>query len=209
VKTSIMIVTCAVLLVRAEAGWALEPAAFRTSHPNILKTEPSGKSAKGNNPGLKSPSAAARLSLAGTIVPFWGGILLGKNEGPSSWIGGSLALGGILIGPSLGYFYGGRSRRAVSGIATRTGLLAIMGIAASVAEFPSPLGPGDEGNAAADITLLAFCGVGIATVFDLVGVPETVRRQNDRRLHEHPAVTPTVRLLNGSSTPGLGFTVTF
>jgi hypothetical protein len=135
--------------------------------------------------------------------------LLSKNEGSSGRAGGLLALGGVLLGPSVGYFYGGCTRQAVTGIAIRTGLLAIMGIAASQAEFPSLLGSDDEGNAAAGITMIAFCGVGVATVVDLAQVSGTVRRQNDRCLDRQPTITPTVRVMDHSKVPVFGFTATF
>ena len=80
-KRSIMILACAVLLARPTVGRAagldLSPSTQRPSGCG----EVSNPAATGKDLSLKSPGAAARLSLAGTIVPFWGGILIGKNEG--------------------------------------------------------------------------------------------------------------------------------
>ena len=97
----------------------------------------------------------------------------------------------------------------MTGIAVRTGLLAIMAIAATQAEFPGLMGSDSGGNLATTITGLAFCGAGIATVYDVAQVSGVVRKHNYRRLHERPTVEPSLSLLDGSSVPAAGFTVMF
>ncbi|MDH4197995.1 MAG: hypothetical protein OEW05_11335 [Candidatus Aminicenantes bacterium] len=79
-------------------------------------------------PGLKSESLAFSISLAGALLP-WAGRLAGVRF---AWIG-------VLIGPSLGYFYSGLWGRGLLGIGMR-GLAGAAAVAGLVAVFIVPAG---------------------------------------------------------------------
>ena len=146
--------------------------------------------------GPKSPGAAARLSLLCTLVPLFMGPSLSDQGGAVGAIGKTATVASVLLGPSVGYFYGGCSGRAIKGIAIRAGLAGIAAIAASQAEWPSMdlFGTGgDQGNAAASIAVMAGCAILVDVVIDLLQVSRTVRRENDRRVLEQSAVAFSVR----------------
>ncbi len=210
-KISIAIVTCTALLVGAGSCRGVEPGRFLPRQAGSPNGGPARAAAVRDSLGLRSPGAAFRMSLAGTMVPFVGAMLLSGDDEDESPHTAATALGtiGMVLGPSLGYFYGGCSRRALTGIAVRAGLLAVTAIAASKAEWPTigVFGAGEEGNAAAGITVLAATALGVATVVDLVRVSGTVSRQNDRRVGAAAAVTPTVHTLRGSGGVGVGLQV--
>lgn len=89
-------------------------------------------------PGPRRESAAAlQLSLWSTIVPTLAGAALwlpalapnwseggGGTGGPVA--GAALTAGGLLIGPSLGYFYGGAAGRGWRGLGIRAAIGGIM-----------------------------------------------------------------------------------
>jgi hypothetical protein len=192
----IAILICLTLL--ASSGVARAAVADRVA-PDPLTIRDLGLSldaAMRDSLGLKSPGGAARRSLLCTVVPFLMGSALGDEEGVVGAIGMTATVASVFVGPSVGYFYGGCGRRAIKGIAIRAGLAGIAAIAASQAEWPSMdlFGSGgDQGNAAAGIAVLAGCAVLVDVVIDLLQVSGTVRRENDRRMHEQPAVGFSLR----------------
>ncbi len=211
-KISIATVTCTALLIGAGICRGAEPGRFLPREAGFPNAGPVRAAAVRDSLRLKSPGTAFRMSLAGTMVPFIGAMLLsgdGDDEESPRVAAAILGTTGMVLGPSLGYFYGGCSRRALTGIAVRAGLLAVTAIAASKAEWPTigVFGPGEEGNAAAGITILAAIALGVATVVDLSMVPGAVSRENDRRVRALAAVTPTLCTLRGSRGVGVGFQV--
>lgn len=208
-RTPVVVVACVALFVSSGVSRAVETEPFTPDSRITRGIMPSREDAGGDSLELKSPQSAAWLSLAGTLVPLVGGIQLGKAGGTGAEIAGGAAIAGVLVGPSLGYFYGGCSRRGITGIAVRAGLSVVGLAAASQAEWPSLLDSDDKGNAAAGIVVLAVTGVFVDMVIDLVRVSGTVRRENDRRRFERPAVMPTARAISGSTVPALGITVSF
>lgn len=210
-KLSIVIMTCVALLAGAGISGAAEPDRFPTGREGVPVAGFADNAATRDSLGLKSPGAAFRMSLAGTLVPFLGAVLFtgntnDENADSPSPAAGVLATGGMVLGPALGYFYGGCTRRGLVGIGIRTGLLAVAAYAASKAEWPTigVLGPGEEGNAAAGITILAATALAVSAVVDLARVSGTVRRENDRRAYAATMVAPTVRALkSGGVAVGL------
>lgn len=74
-----------------------------------------------------SPGTALGLSLTGTLAPVAvGAIMWAAADGSRETDRGGPALviaGGLILGPALGYFYGGRTGHAVGWTAIRTGLV--------------------------------------------------------------------------------------
>ncbi len=210
-KRAVMIVACAGLLLGAAAGRAFEPLPFAADRQAAGPGRPPPAVAREDSLELKSPGKAARLSLLWTLVPLVGGVRLSDTERSGGEIAGAVAAAAVLVGPSVGYFYGGCGGRGTVGIAIRVGLTGVGLVAAAQAEWPSLWGSDEEGNAAAGITVLAFSAVVADMALDLARVSATVRRANDRRLRERsgPTLTPTVRVLAGSGAPACGFTVRF
>lgn len=68
--------------------------------------------------GMKSPRRAFLYSFLGTAIPVGvgGGMALGQNELSA---GAIVAIGGAVVGPSLGHFYAERDGRAIRGIVIR------------------------------------------------------------------------------------------
>jgi len=116
----------------------------------------------GVGPRLKSPGAATRYSILGTILPI-----------PTI----VLAYPGLLFGPSLGYFYAGKPGRAWTGIGIRT--LATGGAISSFAICGWDCGRGDEAYNIAWAVFLVSSGVFVGSVvYDWATVGPAVRRQN-------------------------------
>ncbi len=96
-------------------------------------------------PDLKSEGAAFRLSLLGTLIPLALGtaIIATNDSGDYSDSDGSveglLIYAGLYVGPSLGYFYAGKSGRGLAGgWAWRTGIACG---AVDTAQLTVPSGP--------------------------------------------------------------------
>ena len=68
--------------------------------------------------GRRSPGRAFLYSFLGTAIPVGvgGGAALGNNELSA---GALVAIGGAIVGPSLGHFYAQRHGRAIGGIVAR------------------------------------------------------------------------------------------
>ncbi|MCI0330504.1 MAG: hypothetical protein L0196_06070 [candidate division Zixibacteria bacterium] len=162
---------------------------------------------------------AALLSILGTAVPSAIGgayALVCRGSGSCAldehWPIVVVAAGsGILFGPSLGYFYGGRPGRGLGGIGVR---LAIAGGAAAVAgiiwsgssaeeEDCGLFGPCFPFIPPASILILAAGGVMVVahSIYDIVQVKETVQKHNRSRQEKALTVAPAYFAQHGA--PGL------
>jgi len=73
----------------------------------------------------KAPNAALFLSLGSTVVPISLGAALAATDGASGETAGSLIAGGILVGPSVGHWYAGRTGRGFATLGVRLALGAL------------------------------------------------------------------------------------
>lgn len=151
-----------------------------------------------------SPGTALGLSLAGTLVPVaLGTIMWAGADGSSETDTGGPALiiaGGMILGPALGYFYGGRTGHALGWTAIRGGLV----LASFVPAFAIcgwGCSQGDGAYNAAWIVVATGTGLALgAAVYDLVRLkPALTRRQ--------PA--PVSLVPTYTTGPGLALRVTF
>lgn len=128
-------------------------------------------------PGLKSETKAFNLSFFGTLIPVGLGAasLAVDRSGVATLV---LVPIGIIIGPSLGYFYAGKSGRGLATAGLR--FLLIPGVAlASFATCGWDCGEGDSGYDAAWIILIVGEALVVASaVYDIATVKKAVRKRN-------------------------------
>ncbi len=205
---AIAIAICLALLVNPEMGQATKSSALTPASSIGVAGEPGAP----NSFRPKSPGKATRLSTFATLAPLCLGLQLTKNDGLASSVGGTMAVAGVLFGPSVGYFYGGCGRRGMTGIAVRVGFSALGAIAATQAEWPNLIslsGDSGEPNAAAQLTAVAFTLVFVDMVLDIVQVSRAVRRQNVLRARQAPMATPLFQAPFGSQRPAVGLRIRF
>ena len=130
-----------------------------------------------------SESVALNRSLWGTIVPIGLGLAMAAsagNEGPngSGEIGalGFMAFtGGLVVGPSLGYFYAGERGRAWRGLGLRIlGYGALFGAVAASWDCY-----GDECRAGAALAVVGSAMTLGSAIYDIASVRGAVRRRNE------------------------------
>ncbi len=142
-----------------------------------------------------SESEALGRSLWGTIAPIGVGFLLltASNQGgpdPNAGIGalGGLSFtGGLLVGPSLGYFYAGQKGRAWRGVGLR--VLGFGGLIAAAAASWDCYGAECE-KARAVATVGAALTLGSA-IYDIATVRGAVRQRNEAAQRMSVRVAPT------------------
>lgn len=181
-----------------------------------------------NSSGAKllSERSATRLSALGTVIPVGLGIVLaatasGHDEYYVDWNGTPsyrrsdpdrlptilLTGSGLIIGPSLGYFYAGRPGRAFLGIGFRTAV----GFGSLIGAFATcgwDCGPGDGAYDAA----WGIIGAGTvlmagSAIYDIAKVGRAVRAQNLKRDKLKLSVLP--EYYPGSKALGLRAKITF
>ncbi len=148
--------------------------------------------------GLKSENTAWLLSLGGTLLPVGMGFasIDYSPDGPEdeSIAPSLLILSGAVFGPSLGYFYGGRPGRALTGIGIRVaGTAAMVGAVAASWDNPDASGAG----------ALALVGLGLfvaSPIYDIATVKGAVRKHT-RTLPDN-ALTITPAYFAGYRAPG-------
>ena len=150
--------------------------------------------------GWKSPSRAFLYSFLGTAIPVGvgGATALGNNELSA---GALVAIGGAVLGPSLGHFYAQRKGRAIRGIVARGAAAGIM-----AATLSSSDEGGNEGLAA------LFVGASLVGVTffvaDIAGAAHSARAHNQKLAgRARICVSPLVRPIAGA--PGIGLRVAY
>ena len=131
----------------------------------------------------KSEELAVGLSVIGTAIP-WCLLLTGKGDSSDVVM---LELGGTIIGPSLGYFYGGLFGRGLIGIGIRS-----LCFSSLVAGFSRAW---DQGKDDAASYILAYGGLGgyiISTIYDIAAVSRAVRKRNESQKNVAFSLSPVV-----------------
>lgn len=151
----------------------------------------------------KSPRTAFLLSVLGTTFPF--ALSLASNRIQSNVF--TFAVGSaFLVGPSLGFFYGGLIGRGLVGVGLRAlgGGLMVIGIVNLVEAIFG------EENSAESVTIPFYAGAGIvigSIIWDLATVKSAVRKRNEkireRTLALSPFLNPRTR------TVGLSLQISF
>lgn len=139
----------------------------------------------------RSPAAASAWSFFGTVVPATFGIALAGNgsDAVSEW---TLLLSGIYLGPGLGHVYAGQPRRAFTGIAIRTGILA----ATYLALIPIPICIDEcehnEGAAGVAVLGLGVILTAVSVVADIASAAGSAHRTNAEHGYPTFGLTPFV-----------------
>jgi len=142
-----------------------------------------------------SESVALNRSLWGTIVPIGLGLAMAAssgNEGPNGnaeigALGFVSFTGGLVVGPSLGYFYAGQPGRAWLGVGLRT--LGFGGLIAAVAASWDCYGAEcAKARAAAAVGSALTLGW---VIYDIATVRGAVRRHNEVAQGVSVRVAPT------------------
>lgn len=143
---------------------------------------------KQNISGTKSENLAFHLSFWSTAIPAVGGAAtivasksFGNNSDDAAIAGFLVGWAGMILGPSVGYFYGGRPGRAFLGSGIRLGLTAgtVAGMIAICPIFCS-----DKENT---WTWVVFIGghslLAASAIYDIATVKKAVRMHNEK-LHQ-------------------------
>lgn len=161
----------------------------------------------------KSENAAFALSLFGTALPVGSAILLDMDDTKESDFPFYLAVGGLVVGPSLGYFYGGVERRAWKGIALRTmvacGTLFVVALIPDGISTRGHFSSKRNEDSSSDVVLLIIGSgvVAISALTDIFSVSGHVKRRNQKLWYGNFAVLPTY--FPKHQTPGLQLQIVF
>jgi hypothetical protein len=162
---------------------------------------------------LKSETKALRWSLLGTLVPVSAGLGTGiLYSGPEDDPAPTLILmgSGLVIGPSLGYFYGGRGDRGMKGILIRVGMEVFFVSAAMIAvEEVGTSGFGDFSNVVAAVIILSV-GQGFVLahgIYDIAKVKSEVRKYNQSLQKTSLMLMP--KYFVDSGAPGIQLRIMF
>jgi hypothetical protein len=100
-----------------------------------------------------------------------------------------LAVPGIIVGPSTGYFFAGMPGRAWTGIGIR--IAAIGGMISSFAICGWDCGPGDEAYNIAWAAFLTGAAITVGSaIYDIGTVKKAVRRKNAERMTARGRLVP-------------------
>ncbi len=145
---------------------------------------------------LKSENTALLLSLFGTLVPYG---LVALSPQDRGLVVTCLAAG--LVGPSVGYVYGGMARRGLAAILTR-----LAGAGGLLGGFALLWGEG-SGEFGIGLMIVGGCTVIASTLGDIAGVKRAVREHNRKVQGLSLNVAPI--LVPKSKTVGLSLQLGF
>jgi hypothetical protein len=154
----------------------------------------------------KSEDKALRYSLFGTVAPVTAGIALACDD-QLTMPGLLLVASGIMVGPSLGYYYGSCGGRGGKGIAVRLGLSALTyGLGAFFYYTTDYSGSGVE-DVTPGVLVAGSAAVTIHAICDIAKVKSTVRKHNEKIQARSLGIVPTYS--PDSDAPGLALQLTF
>ncbi|HXF49639.1 MAG TPA: hypothetical protein VNL73_09495 [Verrucomicrobiae bacterium] len=153
-------------------------------------------------PQLKSPGRALAWSLCATILPNIIGISMdaASDKEDVEMAAAVVANTGTVLGPSVGYFYGGVHKRGWTGGAIRGVFTGFFLLAANEAE--NSRGDGEELVASAIATFII-----VHAIVDIAQVDGAVRKRNQEMAQTGWQLAP--KYFAKSKTPGLQLQITF
>jgi len=187
-------------------GWGHQKASSEEEDLNLARGQTKFK--------LKSETKALRWSLLGTLVPISTGVGLGiLYSGPKDDPAPALVLigSGLVIGPSLGYFYGGRSGRGFGGTMIRLGIEMVV-VTGALVTASSVKGGGGFGNPTAAVAGVIVLAVGQGFVlahgiYDIAKVKSEVRKFNQSLEKTTLIIAP--KYFSNLRAPGFEVRMTF
>lgn len=160
--------------------------------------------------GLPSPSKATTLSALSTVIPITAGFAVWVTQEPERDPGGYSSGGrdpvlplvligsGLMLGPSVGYFYGDCAGRGAKGIAFR-GLTASVTTMAIVMILESdPDVSYDAFASASTVGIMGAAYIFSSSFRDLRNVERAVRTQNSKRLATTVGLAPGISPTSGT-----------
>ncbi len=164
---------------------------------------------------LKSPGGAQAMSALSTIGPVACG-LLSATQGEDNY--GTpevvLILTGVTVGPSVGYFYGGKTARGFTGIGVRVGIGALTAIAAAGAAANAA--KDDQGfgfpelEAAMSVGIVGAGVIAISAIYDIAAVRSAVEKRNSELIRRsQTSVRMFPKYFADSGAAGLSLNITF
>ena len=145
-------------------------------------------------------AAAQVTSVVFTLVPVAAGLAM-QNE-----VGGVLGFGGVLLGPSVGYFVGGHPVRGLQGGLARIGLTGL-GVVLFGVGLTQGLSYGNDQVALGAV--IAAGAVGVVVIGSAVYDMATVRASVDRHAEEVARYRLEGMRAPGSGAPALAITIRF
>ncbi len=137
------------------------------------------------SPGWRSPFLAFAMSAVATGVPVTLGFL--NTDPQQETLSGVLVLGGLTLGPAIGYFYGGLWGRGLMWAGVRAGIIGVtlltMGATASSGGLESF-------GAVYAIGIIGLVAVGVDALYDIFAVGSYVSDRNIERRVFGMRVTP-------------------
>jgi hypothetical protein len=118
-----------------------------------------------------------------------------------------LTLPGIIVGPSLGYFYGGMPGRAWTGIGLR--VVGVGGVVSSFVICGWDCGPKDSSYDIAWAVFLAGAGLTVGSaIYDLADIKPAVRKRNEK-LKSGPEISISPTYFADAGASGFRLTIRF
>ena len=148
----------------------------------------------------RDPASATVLSAAFTVLPTLAGIAIAASD-PESGAGALLFMGGLTLGPAMGYFSTGRIGRGMAGFGIRTGVF-IGTIAAGFGICGWTCTDSQQSTAAA----VVLGGLTLTTALAVYDIAK-VRRKLPAATASRVSVYPTY--VAATKSPGIGIGVTF
>ncbi len=158
-------------------------------------------------PGRKSAETAGALSFFSTAAPIGAAIWLGNMDGVHDDVPPWMAVGGLILGPSAGYYYAGMTKRGLIGIGIRTTLLVGTAVAVELAEKENCGWEGCRNESVPTIVLIGTGTLLVATMADIILVQEYVKKRNRAFREGSWMVTPVY--FAGQDAGGLQLQITF
>jgi len=183
-----------------------------------------------SSPQLKSENTALKYSAASTVVPIAAGVLWWSLDSPEKvnyfdhyggYIGSYhkepdrtvpllLISTGIMVGPSIGYFYGGRATRGMTGLCIRAGTAVLTAIVADAVANNQPDVFLAETFAGYAVGIAGSIVIIIESIYEIAAVRGAVREHNNEFIrHQGSSVTLFPVYFAQSETVGLGINVNF
>ena len=140
---------------------------------------------------LKSETGAVLWSVFGTLVP------VGAGMATKVFL---LSVAGFMIGPSLGYIYGGETGRGLTGIGIRAGIAGATVLVTYAAVSGQKGWDAFWSDLGAILIVGAIGGVAIIidAAYDILNVGNYIKEKNDARRRLSFAISPTYSLKTGS-----------
>ena len=199
IRPHFIIATAAIALALPATTALAQTSATAADDPSQLLAPAAGLLQQPEIPELKSEGAAFSLSLLGTLIPMLAGFAMAGSDSydASGETGAILIYTGLYIGPSLGFFYAGRTGRGLASCGLRNGIGLVTLVGAFAICGPMDYCDDSEAGVAAVMLLGGAIGVLSSAIYDIATIQRTVRERNEKELARRVALVPTYSRWDG------------